>query len=378
VSKRAVVIGAGAMGAGAARALADRGWAVIVIEQFDAPNTLGGSGHHSRSFRLSHGSREEVRLAVRSLELWTEIERRAGRQLLIRHGILQRGSVVTPHANALAAENVPFDELDVEDVRRIFPELRPKPDERAIFQRDGAVILARDSITTQLELAGAAGGALHANEKATAVMPIGDGVRVFTRRRRIDADICVICAGPWSLPLLTPLGIDVPLRAGLAQVTFFRSRLEGWELRPGLMERTGGTGVYGMPEPGRGFKLGLATLNPDTFWKSSKVRPHDRESERELVERVREDFPGFDPTPVASEAGPFTTTPDETFVFGRRGPVVVGAGCAGHAFKFSPVIGELLADLADGRGLHPDAAGYDMDRPALAVPKLRGRVSIGV
>lgn len=377
MANRAVVIGAGAMGAGTARALADRGFAVTVIEQFDAPNTLGGSGHHSRSFRLSHGTRDEVRLAIRALELWTEIERRSGTQLLIRHGILQRGSVVPPHATALAAEGVPFDELDVADVQRIFPELRPKPDERAIFQPDGAVIRARDSIVAQLELACAKGAVVHANEKATAVMPIGDGVRVFTRRRRLDADVCVVCAGPWSLPLLTPLGIQIPLRAGLAQVTFFRSRHEGWELRPGLMERTGGPGVYGMPEPGRGFKLGFAALNPNTFWKSSKVRPHDREIESELIERVREDFPGLDPTPVESEAGPFTVTPDETFAFGRRGPVVVGAACTGHAFKFSPVIGELLADLADGRGLHPDAASYDLDRPELAVPKLRGRVAIG-
>ena len=372
------MIGAGAMGAGAARALADRGYAVTVVEQFAAPNTLGGSGHHSRSFRLSHATREEVRLAIRALELWGEIEQRSGTQLLIRRGILQRGSVVTPHATALAAENVRFDELDAADVERIFPEMRPKPDERAIFQPDGAVIRAYDAIVAQLALARAKGAIVHANEKVTAVMPSGDGVRVFTRRRRIDADICVVCAGPWSLPLLTPLGIAIPLRAGLAQVTFFRSRHAGWELRPGLMERTGGPGVYGMPEPGRGFKLGFAALNPHTFWKSSKVRPHDREIERELIERVREDFPGLDPAPVESEAGPFTVTPDETFAFGRRGAVVVGAACTGHAFKLAPVIGELLADLADGSPLPPDARSYCLDRPELAVPKLRGRVAVGV
>ena len=119
---------------------------------------------------------------------------------------------------------MPFDELDVDDVRRIFPELRPKPDERAIFQRDGAVILARDSIAIQVELAGAAGGALHANEKATAVTPLGDGVRVFTRRRRIDADVawCVPDRGRCRCSCRS--ACDLPLQAGLAQVTLFRSR----------------------------------------------------------------------------------------------------------------------------------------------------------
>ena len=34
--------------------------------------------------------------------------------------------------------------------------------------------------------------------------------------------------------------------------------------------------------------------------------------------------------------------------------VIVGAGFSGHGFKFAPVIGEILADLAlDGQTSHP-------------------------
>ena len=84
------------------------------------------------------------------------------------------------------------------------------------------------------------------------------------------------------------------------------------------MERTGGTGVYGMPEP-RGFKLGWARSTRSRSGSRRRCGRYDRESERALVERVREDFPGFDPTPVASEAGPFTLVPDETFVLRATG-----------------------------------------------------------
>ena len=38
-------------------------------------------------------------------------------------------------------------------------------------------------------------------------------------------------------------------------------------------------------------------------------------------------------------------TPDEHFVLDRTGPIVVGTGGSGHAFKFTPLLGELLADL---------------------------------
>jgi sarcosine oxidase len=255
--------------------------------------------------------------------------------------------------------------------------MRPQPDAPAIFQPDGAVILARRSIELQVRLAVAAGAVVHEREKCVALAPQGDGARAFTRRRRIDADIAVVCAGPWSLPLLVPLGLRLPLQAGLAQVTSFRSLYEGWEQRPGLMERTAGPGVYGMPEYGRGYKLGWATINPMTFWKASKVRPYDRENEQALVERVREDFPGFDPTPLRHEAGPITLVPDELFVIDRRGPIVVGAACIGHAFKFSPALGELFADLAEERPLPPEARRFGLDRPTLAPERRRGRVAVG-
>ncbi|HET6172353.1 MAG TPA: FAD-dependent oxidoreductase [Gaiellales bacterium] len=375
--RSAVVVGAGAMGAAAARVLAERGWAVTLLEQHSIGHDLGGSGHATRSFRLSHSDVGDVRLAVRALELWNDLERRGGETLLRRNGLLQRGSVVPPMAAALREAGVRYDELDHRDVSRLFPEMRPQPDAPAIFQRDGAVILAHRSILLQVRLAVAAGAVVHEGEKCVALSVQGDGVRAFTRRRRLDADVAVVCAGPWSLPLLVPLGLRLPLQAGLAQVTSFRSLHPRWEQRPGLMERTAGPGVYGMPEYGRGYKLGWATINPMTFWKASKVRPYDRENERALVERVREDFPGFDPTPLRHEAGPITLVPDELFVIDRRGPIVVGAACIGHAFKFSPVLGELFADLAEQRPLPPEARRFTLDRPTLAPQRRGGRVAVG-
>ena len=102
----AVVVGAGAMGAAAARVLAERGWGVTLLEQHAIGHDLGGSGHETRSFRLSHSDADDVRLAVRALELWNDLERRGGETLLRRNGLLQRGSVVPPMAAALREAGV--------------------------------------------------------------------------------------------------------------------------------------------------------------------------------------------------------------------------------------------------------------------------------
>ena len=42
----------------------------------------------------------------------------------------------------------------------------------------------------------------------------------------------------------------------------------------------------------------------------------------------------------------YTTTADERFVLERRGRVVVGSPCSGHGFKFAPLVGRRLAELA--------------------------------
>ena len=45
----------------------------------------------------------------------------------------------------------------------------------------------------------------------------------------------------------------------------------------------------------------------------------------------------------------YTSTPDQHFVIARHpghAQVTVAAGFSGHGFKFAPVVGEILADLA--------------------------------
>ena len=53
----------------------------------------------------------------------------------------------------------------------------------------------------------------------------------------------------------------------------------------------------------------------------------------------------------------YTNTPDAHFIIDRLAAdpnVLVASACSGHGFKFSTVIGEILADLViDGETRHP-------------------------
>jgi len=78
-----------------------------------------------------------------------------------------------------------------------------------------------------------------------------------------------------------------------------------------------------------------------------------------LRRRAAEVFPGLTGPAVAATVCLYTTTPDEHFVIGphpAHGNVVVACGFSGHGFKFVPVVGEILADLATtGATRHPIA-----------------------
>jgi sarcosine oxidase len=67
-------------------------------------------------------------------------------------------------------------------------------------------------------------------------------------------------------------------------------------------------------------------------------------------------------------------TPDADFVIGRsgeRGALVYASPCSGHGFKFAPVIGEALADLATGVTPAIDLRAFHVSR-FVETPRGRG------
>ena len=75
-------------------------------------------------------------------------------------------------------------------------------------------------------------------------------------------------------------------------------------------------------------------------------------------------MPGVEPRIALTQRHPWTMTPDGDFAIDRRGPIVVAAGCSGHAFKFGPALGALVADVTEGVG-RDDVDLFSLDRTAM-------------
>ena len=322
-SPRVAVIGAGVMGLAAGWALKRRGIEPVVYEQFRVGNDRGSSHGRSRIFRFAYAEEEYVRLAQEALPLWRELEAESGETLLELHGLVEVVRTLEEStAPTLDRCGVAWARLERDEAERRFP-IRVPEGSFAVVQPEAGIVRA---------------------DRALTAFARGLDVREETRAHpdEVDADVVVLTAGSWVNELL-----DAPLDVRVTRETLCYFRPEDDGPVPSLVSFKPDHhthDMYSLYDPEHGLKVGAHHSGPE-------VDPNvPGGPEPELVEQItawaNDTYRLADPAPVAAETCLYTTTPDHTFVVERRGRVVVGSPCSGHGFKFAPVIGEQLAELA--------------------------------
>ena len=374
------MIGAGLWGLSAARSLSRRGWSVDVLEAAAGiGHPLAGSKGDARVFRLGYPEPHYVAMASAAGTLWRELEEQSGRRLLHVTGQLSFGDteLVEALAGALADHEdavAPLTRLEAEDR---FPGVTlPGP---ALFEpRSG--VLAADECLRALRDAGQF--ELHARAHVTRLEDDGAGATVHCAGgRTIRTDVVVDCAGPGALAMLGDRAQQVGAPSTAPQVAYFAAAPSGGvdPTRLPVLIEWGDAMVYGLPVPGSGphagtFKVSHHTPGPvlRDYDPSSTPAPaldaDDPPLLRTLTDAVRRLLPALDPEPVATERCVYDNSADTDFVLDRVGNVVVGCGTSGHGFKFGPLVGELLADLADGTVPPFDLRPFRIDRTGQQPP----------
>jgi sarcosine oxidase len=341
-----IVVGGGAMGTSAARWLAKRNRNTLLLERFEIGHARGSSGGPTRIFRLTYDHPDSVRMARRALVEWRALEAEADETLLITTAGLDLGREGRSSAEALEAAGVAFEYLPGDAITERWPGLRVEAGTEAFVQEDGGVCMAERTVRAQARLATEAGATVMEHAEVKRIAATGTGAEILTEAETYRVPVVVVTAGPWAGDLLRTAGIDLPLVASFEQVTYFALEdpsplptVIDWDVTPPRTPYT----VPNPEEPGR-FKVALHMSGPPV---DADARSFDPDPER--VARVT-DYVAERYAPHRPEGGTdtclYTNTPDEQFVLDRRGPVVIGSPCSGHGFKFTPLIGRILADLA--------------------------------
>jgi len=362
------VVGSGVLGSATAQALGGRGVPALLLDQFGLGHARGSSHGATRIFRLSYPEPGYVRMAVLAEAAWARLAAEAGEELLVPTGGLDAGPGADACAAALAECGVDHTWLTPVQVRDRFPGIAVHPGERMLFQPGSGVCLAGRTVAALQRLALRDGVSIRERTPVLGVVPEGDHVVLRTPAGEIRARVAVIAAGAWAEGLLAGAVAPVPrLTVTLQQIRYFRPRAgAAW---PTFIEWLDGSLIwYAVPMVGGapGVKVAAHVPGRGVDPRDGPFGQLDPALEDEAANYVRARLPGLEPAGLGAETCLYTMTGDEDFVLDRQGPVVVAAGCSGHAFKFAPLLGEVLADLALGAEPAIGLARFSLRRPALA------------
>jgi sarcosine oxidase len=373
-----IVVGLGGMGSAAAYHLARRGQRVLGLERFTPAHDRGSSHGGSRIIRQAYFEDPGyVPLVLRAYELWAELEREAGDELLTITGGLvlgpPDGATVTGARHSAEQWGLPHEILDGATVRRRFPTLAPDDDTVAVYEPKAGVLRPEATVNAHLRLGQASGAALHFLEPVTAwhAGVSGDGVSVVTNQATYRADRLVICPGAWAPALLEDLGIPFVVERLLQTwyqpdggvEPFLPRQHPVWLWEPAESTDSAGYAgfAYGVPAmdgPDGGVKM-CVIFNGGTCSADNIERTVTRAEQEAVASHLSGLLASGPGRLLRAGTCMITNTSDHHFVVTRhpRHPqVTVAGGCSGHGFKFVPVIGEILADLViDGKTPHPIA-----------------------
>lgn len=360
-----IIIGLGGMGSAAAYQLARRGQRVLGIERFTPAHDQGSSHGKSRVIRQAYFEDPAyVPLLLRAYELWAQIERDAGQQVLTITGGLMigredsqtfAGSVRSAHT-----WNLPHELLDAHDIRRRFAPLQPSNDLVALYEAKAGFVHPEDSVWAHLQQALAHGAALHFSEPALDWTADTNRVRVTTGRGVYEAERLIIAPGAWAPELLVDLSLPLTVTrqtlywfdpvGGSAAFAADRFPIYIWEMEHGEQ-------FYGFPA-----QPGVAGVKVAFFYKGPHCDPNtvNRIVGDDEVQAMRETLAARIPTLngalLDTATCLYTEVPDHHFIVAphpQHANVIVASPCSGHGYKFCSVIGEILADLViDGSTRH--------------------------
>lgn len=363
-----VIIGAGVIGTATAYALAKRGVTDVTILDRDSVGS-GGTGKSAGIIRCHYGVSSVAALALASLEFFENATELLGQDI----GFEQVGYLVgvgeenvEPFRASLANQQslgVTTGEVTVDEVREMWPTAHLDDFATFCLEPRGGY---GDGYATAQALASTLRSKGIAIRQGTAVAEIVvEGEKVtgvkLADGEIVPADAVVVAAGAWSVPLMTPLGIELPIQPIFVQEVLIDPgmdlgappvfsdlvSMQYVHLRNGEM-LFGNSGADAM----------RAIDNPDVYPSRASNQAIETTAEKALYR-----FPGIeDPRVSTTATGVIDATPDNNPIVSATAyeGLFVAAGMSGHGFKTSPALGQLTCDLVlDGVSSIPNVAASD-------------------
>jgi len=354
-----IVLGGGTMGTATAWALAKRNVRALVLEQFHHVHSFGSHGGQTRVFRHAYSEGAEYcPLMRRADDLWCKLGEDLGLDIVHRVGILEVDAPGFRHSHQARecgrSQGIDYEWMNAAEINRLWPAFHLPKSWEGGYSPIGGFLEVEPALKGMAALAKRAGVDFKESIAVTSWGAGNDSVWVATENGRFEADRLIVTAGSWAGEMLSHLRLPLTVvRKTLWWLDVDAPDLYWPNVFPVFATDSALGEIYGLPIFGQpGIKLanhlGGEPVTPQTVDRSTN--PTEATDVISLVQLV---LRGVSSRILNSLVCLYTRTPDEHFIIDRHpehGRVAFAAGFSGHGFKFAPVIGEHLADLA----LHQD------------------------
>jgi sarcosine oxidase len=347
------------MGSSAAYHLAKSGLRVLGLDRFQPPHIFGSSHGLTRIIREAYFEDPlYVPLVQRAYELWSDLEKQSGQQLLLKTG----GLMIGPPAGALVAgasrsaeqHRLEHEILNSTNLGQKFPMFNVEDDPIAVWEPRAGILFPERAIQTHLDLAARLGSHLLFNNPVRKWEPFEKGVRVFTDGNSYTANHLVLSPGAWMNDLLSAR--KLPLSVERQVLYWFKSVSHREMFQPDqfpifIRQYAHDRFFYGFPDLGDGVKVAFhhqgGQVDPNAL--SQEVDSTEIDEMRRVLSKY---LPTANGELQSTAVCMYTNTLDEHFILDyhpKFPQVIVASPCSGHGFKFSPVIGEMIAAMIEGK-----------------------------
>jgi glycine/D-amino acid oxidase-like deaminating enzyme len=357
------VAGAGIFGLSAALELGSRGHAVTVVDPGPVPHPLAASNDVSRMIRMDYGDDKLYSdLGAEAIDGWHAWNDKRGKPLYHEDGFLvlisrplEPGAVERQSYDLLRAEGWPLERLNSEIVADRYPLWNSNHYTDGYFNPRGGWGEAGETVSFLAREARAAGIEICTGFLAESVLQ-EEGRAVGLRSSggsEVRADAVVVAAGVWTTRLIPELA---DMMDPVAQTLVY--------LRPTLPDRfkpphfppwgadISRTGWYGFPANSEGV-VKLANHGPGRLADADDPRDADPAVVEYSRRFLSHSVPELANAPLAgSRACFYNDTWDGDFYITRHPGIeglTVSTGGSGHAFKFTPALGRITADVVEGK-----------------------------
>ena len=360
---KAIVIGAGINGVTAAIELKQRGHRVLLIDPGPLPHPLAASTDISKAIRAAYGPDEDYSaLAERAAPLWRKWNKEFGVQLYHETGVMfvrrqemQPGDFEYESFKVLQRRGAKVERMNAAELRERFPAWSGEAYRDGVLELEAGYAESGRVVAALVERARSVGVELR--EAKFSQLDEADGrVKgvVLDAGHRVAGDTIILTVGAWT-PYLLPF-TKTFFRASGQPVFHLKPRhpeLFEPERFPVFGADISTTGYYGFPLSREGV-VKIANHGPGREMSPESpnrvVTPQDEQNLREFLSST---FPALADAPIVNTRiclycdtsdGHFWIAPDP-----ERPGLIIATGDSGHGFKFAPVLGEIIADAAEGK-----------------------------